>query len=208
MCADDVNAAGNECPYALKAIAIQLLLEISTYLRETFHTLPRVGYLSGSRRPQRYSHPKRPSQTHLLQLHDYRRGGGQSGGSSAHDSSRERTCRRGSTNRRPSGGMASPDRSSGASRSSISDPAPALEKDSSSASGQQVVSPASPKNRSSTVVSAAAAGAPPDVEPPPRHTLLRTSSQVDISNELLQINFSIYSVLTIFGTQHDTGQCV
>ncbi|CAD5116523.1 DgyrCDS5405 [Dimorphilus gyrociliatus] len=37
-----VNHSGSDCPYALKMVACQLLLEITTFLRETFQYLPKV----------------------------------------------------------------------------------------------------------------------------------------------------------------------
>lgn len=37
-----VNHTGSDCPYALKMVACQLLLEITTFLRETFQYLPKV----------------------------------------------------------------------------------------------------------------------------------------------------------------------
>ena len=36
-----VNMSGNACPYALKMVACQLLLEVTTFLRETFQYLPK-----------------------------------------------------------------------------------------------------------------------------------------------------------------------
>ena len=37
-----VNPSGSACPYALKMIACQLLLEITTFLRETYQYIPRT----------------------------------------------------------------------------------------------------------------------------------------------------------------------
>lgn len=37
-----VNKSGAECPFALKLLACQLLLEITTFLRENFQYLPRA----------------------------------------------------------------------------------------------------------------------------------------------------------------------
>lgn len=37
-----VNESGESCPYALKAVAVHLLLEITTYLRETHQYLPKA----------------------------------------------------------------------------------------------------------------------------------------------------------------------
>ena len=36
-----MNPSGSECPYALRMIVCQLLLEITTFLRETYQYLPR-----------------------------------------------------------------------------------------------------------------------------------------------------------------------
>ena len=49
-----VNLSGNACPYSLKMIACQLLLEISTFLRETFQYLPDRFYVIFYRSKQSY----------------------------------------------------------------------------------------------------------------------------------------------------------
>ncbi len=41
-----VNPSGSACPYALKMIACQLLLEITTFLRETYQYIPKAKVLS------------------------------------------------------------------------------------------------------------------------------------------------------------------
>lgn len=46
-----VNSSGNSCPFALKLVACQLLLEITTFLRDYFQDLPRSSRLNVRDRP-------------------------------------------------------------------------------------------------------------------------------------------------------------
>ncbi|XP_037920959.1 protein unc-80 homolog [Hermetia illucens] len=46
-----VNPHGNDCPYALKLIACVLLYEITSFLRETYQTLPKTSKLSHKDKP-------------------------------------------------------------------------------------------------------------------------------------------------------------
>ena len=41
-CVAAVNSSGSECPYALKLVACQLLLEITTFLRERYQSTSRA----------------------------------------------------------------------------------------------------------------------------------------------------------------------
>ena len=38
-----VNGSGSACPPALQLVAVQLLLEITAFLRDTYATLPKQG---------------------------------------------------------------------------------------------------------------------------------------------------------------------
>lgn len=46
-----VNPNGNNCPHALKLVACVLLLEITTFLREMYQTLPKASKLSAKEKP-------------------------------------------------------------------------------------------------------------------------------------------------------------
>ncbi|KAG1666378.1 Protein unc-80 [Nymphon striatum] len=46
-----VNSSGNSCPFALKLVACQLLLEITTFLRDYFQDIPRSSRLNVRDRP-------------------------------------------------------------------------------------------------------------------------------------------------------------
>ncbi|RXG52303.1 hypothetical protein Avbf_16126 [Armadillidium vulgare] len=47
----NVNPGGGDCPMALRMIAVQLLLEITAFLRETYPILPKSGRMSVRERP-------------------------------------------------------------------------------------------------------------------------------------------------------------
>ena len=38
-----VNKTGSDCPYALKLVACQLMLEVTTFMRETYQYPPQTG---------------------------------------------------------------------------------------------------------------------------------------------------------------------
>lgn len=46
-----VNPNGNNCPHALKLIACVLLMEITTFLREMYQTLPKASKLAAKEKP-------------------------------------------------------------------------------------------------------------------------------------------------------------
>lgn len=46
-----VNPHGNDCPLALKLVACVLLHEITSFLRETYQTLPKASKLSTKEKP-------------------------------------------------------------------------------------------------------------------------------------------------------------
>lgn len=46
-----VNPSGNNCPHALKLIACVLLMEITTFLREMYQTLPKASKLAAKEKP-------------------------------------------------------------------------------------------------------------------------------------------------------------
>lgn len=57
------NSHGNECPYALQLIVCLLLFEITSFIRETFQTLPRLPSVTNSTvnsRPTKASNPPAP----------------------------------------------------------------------------------------------------------------------------------------------------
>ena len=58
-----VNPNGNECPYALQLIVCLLLFEITSFIRETFQTFPRLPSVTNSManpRPTKTANPPPP----------------------------------------------------------------------------------------------------------------------------------------------------
>lgn len=51
MNAASVNPSGNDCPPALRLIACLLLYEITSFLRETYQTLPKASKMSTKEKP-------------------------------------------------------------------------------------------------------------------------------------------------------------
>lgn len=51
FCTASINTYGASCPVALRLIACHLLMEITSFLRETYQTLPKSSRMQGKDRP-------------------------------------------------------------------------------------------------------------------------------------------------------------